>query len=402
VTRIWLLLAIAACSHRDDLPDRVSGWREDLRTLATELPQRHANAFFHVAEAPWRRDVDALDQRIPQLDDAHMIAGLTRLVAALGDGHTDLEALGTHGVYPLQLVWFEDGIFVVGAEPANRWAIGRRLAGIGAQSIDQAIAAMSPLVSRDNDAGLRGLLPTLLLDPVLLAGTDLGSADGATFRLADQDGSIRELALRPVPRPVSVEPPRSLPLHLQGPLTRYWNKYVEADHLVYFAYNACAEDPSVGPFAQFAASTLAFADQHRVDRFVIDLRRNGGGNSRILQPLIDGLAARPALAGRVFVITGMHTFSSAVLNAMDLVRHAHATLVGGPTAGKPSGYGEVKTFALPHSKLVVQYSTKLFSNPDFPGDALEPKIPVKVTSDDWFSGRDPQMDAILRATVPRP
>jgi hypothetical protein len=119
-----------------------------------------------------------------------------------------------------------------------------------------------------------------------------------------------------------------------------------------------------------------------------------------MDPLIDGLAARPALAGRVFVIVGMHTFSSAVIDAMQLVRRLHARLVGGPTAGAPSGYGEVGSFELPHAHLRVQFSTRHFANPDFPGDALRPDLPVTVRAADWFAGRDPALDAILAAPVP--
>jgi hypothetical protein len=130
---------------------------------------------------------------------------------------------GSCGLYPLQLTWFDDGIYVLGAEPENRWAIGRRLDGIGTSSIDDAIAAMSPLVSRDNDAWLRAQLPSYLLDPVLLAGVDLARGDAATFRLRAKDGSIRELALRPRSNAVGVELPKPLPLHLQGPATLYWN-----------------------------------------------------------------------------------------------------------------------------------------------------------------------------------
>jgi hypothetical protein len=406
------LAVLVACSHRDEdakptptsvapaSPDRVAAWREDVRALATELPRRHKHAFFHVAEADWRRSVDDLDRRLPQLDDAHTVAELARLVAVIGDAHTTLDALGRSGVYPLSLVWFDDGIFVTGAADDDRWAIGRRVVGIGRHTIDDAIAAIAPLVAHDNAAGLHGQLPAFLLDPAMLAGIDLAAADHAQFQLAATDGSIRELDVKPALWAPSIAPPRTLPLHLQGPATNYWNKYVAADRLIYFAYNACADDPRVGPFSTFAASTLAFVDQQPVDRFVIDLRRNSGGNSEIINPLIDGLANRPARAGRVFVIIGMHTFSSAMLNAMTLKRRLHATLVGGPTAGTPSGYGEVQTFALPRSGLVVQYSTKLFSNPDFPGDAVEPDVPVKVVADDWFSGRDPALAAILAAPLP--
>jgi hypothetical protein len=387
-----VLVATVACSRPSPTDD---SWRGDLHLLATELPRRHVAAFAHVPEPTWRADVAALDAALPGLDEPHAIAGVMRLVAELGDGHTAVVA-PRHGSYRLALTWFDDGIFVIGAD--EPWAIGRRLVGVGTHSIDQAIAALTPLISRDNAAGLHGELPDALVDPVLLAGVDLApTTRAATFVLAASDGTTRELALEPAAQPAAVAPPSPLPLHLRGPNTSYWNTYDEADHLVYVAYNACADDPRAGSFASFAARTLAFVDTHQVDRFVIDLRRNEGGDSRVIEPLIDGLAARPALAGRVFAIIGMHTFSSAVLNAIELVRRLHARLVGGPSAGAPTGYGEVQTFALPHSHLTVRYSTKHFVNADVPGDALVPDLPVTVDAADWFSGRDPAIDAIVAA-----
>jgi hypothetical protein len=379
---------------------QVAAWREDLAALAAELPAHHARAFFHTSEAAWRAAVAALDRDLPRLDDAHALVGLVRLVAMIGDGHTEIGAFGRTGWYPLALVWFDDGIFVVGAAGDASWAIGRKLVAITGHPIADVIAAVTPLVPHDNDAGVHAELPELLLDPAVLAGADLAAADHATFTLAAADGTPRELDVRPGASGAPVAFPKPLPLHLQGPNTNYWNRYVAEDRLLYFAYNACADDPRVTPFAEFAASTFAFADQHPVDRFVIDLRRNRGGNSLIIEPLIAGLAARPALAGRVFAIIGMRTFSSAMLDAMELKRRVHATLVGGPTSGKPSSYGEVLTFALPRSKIVVQYSTKLFSNPDFPGDAVAPDVPVTVRAADWFEGRDPALAAIMAAPVP--
>lgn len=385
---VVLLALLSACSHNGE--SHPMGWREDLGVLQTTIATRHKNPFFHLPEADWRRSVADLDQRIPTLDDAHVLVGFARLVASLGDAHTRIGASGTSGRYPLAFTWFDDGIYVTGAKDAS--LIGKRLAGIGTHSTAEVTAALALLVPHENDHGIHDEVPLLLADRALLAGTDLAPLDHATFQLAGADGTIQPFDAVPEMTSIRVAPPRSLPLHLQGPNTYYWNKYVEADRLLYLAYNACANDDRVGPFATFAQSTLAFVDQHPVERFVVDLRRNAGGNSEIIQPLIDGLAARPNV--KVYAIIGMHTFSSAMLAAMDLKRRAHATLVGGGTAGKPTSYGEIAVFELPHSKLAVQYSTKLFSNPDFPGDTVAPDIPVVVNARDWFDGRDPALDAI--------
>src|SRR5437588_710272 len=81
------------------------------------------------------------------------------------------------------------------------------------------LAAIRPLVSRDNDAGLHGQLPELLLDPALLAGADLAPPDHAVFRVIAADGNARELDLRPGEFGANTAPPKRLPLHLQGPST---------------------------------------------------------------------------------------------------------------------------------------------------------------------------------------
>jgi hypothetical protein len=110
------------------------------------------------------------------------------------------------------------------------------------------------------------------------------------------------------------------------------------------------------------------------------------------------------------------TFSSGMDDAMDLkqpvppeVAAAFPTadftqlmrIVGEPTGGKPAEYGEVKSFTLPGSQVVGQYSTKYFPNPDFiPGlPSFMPDIPVSLRSTDYFARHDPAMAAILARTA---
>src|SRR5689334_22120299 len=67
-------------------------------------------------------------------------------------------------------------------------------------------------------------------------------------------------------------------------------------------------------FADFTRSVVAGLDG--VERLVIDLRLNGGGDSRVIAPLLAAIQARPAL--RVFALIGRHTFSSGLMNAIQL------------------------------------------------------------------------------------
>jgi len=375
-------------------PARID-WRGDLAVLARELPRRHVDPFTRVAEADWRTEVAALDAALPTLDDAQAQAGLIRIVARLGDGHTRVEPRDGAS-FPLRLYDFADGMRVLGAKDAG--LVGATITAIGTTSIADARTALAAYIPHENAPWLRIGLAQALVSPMLLRGAGIiADTTHATYRFTLTDGTARDVALTP-DTPPPITPPATLPLWLQKSRLAYWNTYEATTQLLYFAFNQCVD--STPPFAEFVGSTMAFADQHPVARFVVDLRHNGGGNSEIIEPLLAGLAARPALRGRLFAIVGRETFSSGLLDALYLHR-AGAVLVGEPTGGSPSHHGEVKQFTLPSSGLTIDYSTKYFANPDVPGDTLAPDLAAPLDYAAWTAGRDPALEAILAAPRPK-
>jgi len=138
-------------------------------------------------------------------------------------------------------------------------------------------------------------------------------------------------------------------------------------------------------------------DQTPGARLVVDLRNNGGGDSGIFEPLLNGLKARPAFRqkGALFVVIGRQTFSSAVLNAVELKRDTAAVFVGEPTGGKPNHFGEVRTVKLPGTGLDLSYSTKYFKESSVDTPSLDPDLRVDLTIADLRAKRDPVMAAIL-------
>nr|HEV7954777.1 hypothetical protein [Candidatus Acidoferrales bacterium] len=160
------------------------------------------------------------------------------------------------------------------------------------------------------------------------------------------------------------------------------------------------EDPSRA-FADFAKELFTFADAHTIQRTIVDLRFNQGGNSNVIKPLESGLKSRKALSaqGHLFALIGPSTFSSGLLAATDFDNDLHAVLIGEPSGEKPNSYGEIRILTLPNSQIRTTYCTKFFrlmKNGD--PAALEPKVLMKPSIADFLSGRDPVMDAALRYT----
>jgi C-terminal processing protease CtpA/Prc len=182
----------------------------------------------------------------------------------------------------------------------------------------------------------------------------------------------------------------------------YGHKLLEDSRALYVWYDTCADagDAKVSTFCEDALRALdagLAANPPAIERVVIDLRRNGGGNSLLFAPMIEGLARREGInqKGKLYALIGRRTFSSAMMNAYQLTSATKCLLVGEPTGGTPNGYGEVKQFRLPNSKLVVQYSTKLFKGPK-PGDAVMPDIAADADAASYF---DPKRDAVLEAAI---
>ena len=123
-----------------------------------------------------------------------------------------------------------------------------------------------------------------------------------------------------------------VPLCITRGRVPYWTRDLPESKTLYLKYNKCRDQPS---FAKMMKQVWAAVDGltkkgKPLDRLVIDLRHNGGGDSRVMNPLFDALRKRTGYRGEnLVVIIGRHTFSSALLNAMTLRKEFNARLVGG-------------------------------------------------------------------------
>jgi C-terminal processing protease CtpA/Prc len=185
-----------------------------------------------------------------------------------------------------------------------------------------------------------------------------------------------------------------LPLARRRNAHRNWFERIPESKAVYFRYNTCADEPDQTVSA-LADRILAALDDG-AERLIIDLRGNGGGDSGLLESFTWRLALRKRMQrpGAIMVLIGRATFSSAHMHANTLKKMG-ATLIGEPTGQKPNAYGEVRWFTLPHSQIIVHYSTKYWHTE--PGDrpSLDPDVLIEPTSAEYLAGKDPVLDAAL-------
>jgi C-terminal processing protease CtpA/Prc len=142
-----------------------------------------------------------------------------------------------------------------------------------------------------------------------------------------------------------------------------------------------------------------------VERVVLDIRQNPGGDNHNVGPVL-ALLKDPAIdrEGRLFVLTDHSTFSAASNLATQIEQQTTAIFAGQPMAGGLNFWNDVQLVRLPHYPIPMQVgvSTRYwqFAPADDPRLSIEPDLPLPNLSSDYFGDRDPVLEAVLARPVP--
>ncbi|MCU7491979.1 MAG: hypothetical protein HF300_04355 [Ignavibacteria bacterium] len=132
-------------------------------------------------------------------------------------------------------------------------------------------------------------------------------------------------------------------------------------------------------------------------KMILDLRYNNGGEALKADELFRTCVNFDMEGGRIAVLVGRMTFSAAQTFAARMDQWTHAFFAGEKTGSKPNHYGNERPFKLPFSGLRGTISSG-YNQPVRANDGrmyILPEVLVPVKSEDYFSGKDPEIDAAL-------
>ena len=421
---LLLVVAVTGFAQSGLTPEQ---WREDLRYFATNMQKTHRNLFHSMSREQFESAVKRLDERIPTMADHEIIVELMRIVAMIGDGHTGVRVNQSFkSVYPLRLYLFKDGLFVQSAAPEYREAVGGRVLKIGNSEAEQALRAVGELVWRDNEMGVKANAPRLLVIPEVLHALRIADDLQKVQLLVEKDGRQTTLELKPAPQLqhmfqqlppdwISAHSAKTpTPLWMRDPGNTFWFEHLTGPQaacaqgcekgIAYVQFNAVQDRPSAGDkpgetVEAFFNKVFEYVEANKIDKFVLDMRLNGGGNNYLNLPITIGLIkSRVNKRGNLFVIIGRETFSAAQNTVNELEKYTNAIFVGEPTAANPNHFGDARNVVLPNSKVSIRASTLWWQDMD-PRDTRKwtaPQIAAELTFADYKANIDPAMNAILK------
>jgi hypothetical protein len=373
-------------------------WRADLHFLASELPKRHANAFFLISHATFDSEVAALDRRIETANSDEIFVGMQQIVKSIGDGHTGMgTAPPDRRVLPLQLAKFGEDFRVSGVGQGLDETLGGRLLRIGGIPIAEVWLRVLSLTSQGELMELRreDALVYLSRGYALHGLGIIPDRNHAIYTLEDDSGRIFDvdvLGLAPGESTKMKSGYSEAALRFQSADQPFWCKALDQQSAVYCAWHSYQR---LDENAQ-AMSTLI--DQKHPRKLIIDMRDNGGGDNTIGEAqIVKPIAARPDLnaKGHLYVLIGPQTFSAAMNNAAQFQDQTNAITVGETIGEKPNSYQEPRQFRLPNSHLVVRASTLFYAFRKTGENAVRPNKEIIPSWDDVKSGRDPVLAWVL-------
>ncbi|MDQ6786332.1 MAG: hypothetical protein M3033_05880 [Acidobacteriota bacterium] len=393
---------------------RDEGWRYDLQFSAREVKRKAYPTFLKTSGKEFDAAVKVLNDAIPKLTDTQIRIEMAKLMQLVGDGHTAFyDQIGPESL-PMQFYLFDEGLFIISAEPKYKDLLGAQILKFGDRTTNEIVQALDPFIPRDNQIWIKQVAPYRMRSlPLLKALGLIPNAKKVSLTVRNLDGKQRVVELdadttkpniwNTLPNPPEwVNLPQTLPapvpLYLKNMGTGYWFEYLPENKTVYFQFNLIRNDKKES-LVDFSNRLFKFINETEVEKLVIDIRWNNGGNNSLLPSLVEGLVKNEKInrRGKLFVVIGRRVFSAGQNAATLFERHTNAIFVGEPTGSSPNFVGEEDAVNLPYSKIGINVSDRFWQS-SYSQDKrtwIAPQIYLPPTFEVYRMNRDATLEAII-------
>lgn len=378
-------------------------YKEDVAFFAATL-QKHP-AYKQVFDTVAIDDLNQLRLNAEKLSRIEYVKELMALVGKFRDGHSfvlPFQLFNRSRYLPLTGYYFEDGFFITTTSDEYEELKNKKLTKINQVDVELIVAKIEALSGPENEWNGKSRLNPYLFSMDVLSCLDIVEDEReALISYQDENGNEASVllssepfinwffwAFKPINDRLPVLPNRRMPnyqLHIH-------------DQVIELELNLIENLSTTNTMEQLAQELRSLLHTGQINRLIIDLRNNTGGNNGLYQPLIDVLKDSRAINRKeaLFVLVSRHTFSAGINFLDDLRFETNATLVGEPTGAGAHHYGDARFFTLPHSGIFFFLSTKEWKAKDSLDrqKLILPDIAVNYYFEDYLQRRDPWIRAV--------
>lgn len=417
-TLILLFLLLSINIHSQEIESE--NWVTDLNFLKTELAKKHKNLFYKISKNEFENGIDKIINQLDKDSDIETSIKLTKLIAKIGDSHTNLSIshlLKKRKNIPIDLTWFKEGLFITGTTKDNYEILDKRILSINGFKTKTIIDSLKTLFVDENKAQINVNSSRLFDNNVLLKYFGFSKPNDSTYDLevADFNEIITKYHLKEVENNIKSNKDKVFtkvntekPFYLNGSGKVFKEEYFPKEKIYFIQYNKCISKETIEKFGnketaysypsfkEFEEQVIKQIENSDIDKLIFDMRFNGGGSSYLAESLIDKISNNKKInkKGKLFVVVGNKTFSSAIFNTIYFKEKTNAIIIGEETGGKPNHFGFVKSFTLPYSEIKVTYSSEFWKLTEKDTNTITPDAIIECSFNDYKNGIDPVFEFV--------
>lgn len=396
-------------------------WQQDIIYLKTTIHSEYPHLLGKIGSPKWDSIADQFISNLKNLNNNERQVELVKLVAAFHIGHTSLEMMNYHTQgsqnslklrhFPIKFYQFTDGVFIIQADSTYKDVIGGKVLKVGNFTINEALEKIRPLVSYENEQGFLSNFNYYLTSSLFLKTLKIIDENEQLDLIIEKNGQPKKVKIDyknnesfltatglGLPKNwIDVCGNENIPLWRKESHSYRYMEFIKENKLLYVRHSVTLNDDTA-TIKDYFDRVEKFVDQQNVQKFVLDLRMNSGGNNYLNKDIIATIIRLKKInkKGHFFCIIGRRTFSAAQNLVNELEKYTEVIFVGEPTSENVNFYGDVKTLQLPETKYNVNLSWIWWQNMDARDrrQATYPEINSKMSFDDYKSNIDPCMREI--------
>lgn len=381
-------------------------WKEDLQIYKASLEDKHIDLYHSVTEEEFNAEWSKIYDSIGLLNDFEITLKLMQLTRLINDGHTavSLRNYDIHD-YPFKIKHIENQWRVVKINNTNKNLLKSTLVAIDDVPIDKVMSKVSKVAQFvENEHSL--LVRTgnyATISELLYALGITKKSNSATFTFQDINHQSIDIRLDALNQTTSNSdsfqelvigiPEIIKPENLS--FEYLWYAPIQNTNAVYIRFDSY---PSFEKMQRFSEELLGFISKNKIEKIVIDMRNNGGGDLYVGIALAYALNLSDTVDWKqgVYVMTDAVTFSAGTSNSALFKQLLNAKIIGQPTGSKPTGYQDMDQFELPNSKLVITYSKRRFNLSETVTQGIYPDVILNYNWKDYQNGLDTMLLWVIK------
>ncbi len=378
---------------------------EDIEFLINRLESLHPCIYYSVKKEEIYKIIEEFKNNNASFNDYQFYYFVKTLLKKIGDAHTTCQFKTKKFPFPLRII---DGkVYIINASSEYSDCLFNEIIAINGFSIEVVIRELEKTISYTAKGHLENQLEFDLLRASSILSLPImnNNQNEPIIYTLKKDGEVKELKLYPENK-------------YNGDFidTRiYWFEHDQDTNTLIIKYRACEEDKDK-PMSDFVEEVRTFVDENNISNVIVDIRRNGGGHSGIIHPLLEYLESKHF---NLITLVDTAVYSSGRFAMIDLKRLG-SKIIGTEIGTQINCFGHVKYFELPNTKFRMNCSIRywyydgngmcavendefdsFYSNEDnkkyFLPSHFMPDVYVDKTIEDYENNHDSQLEWAIKS-----